>query len=146
MTRGARTELAEVLKLLQRRLFIPCEVKQSIKQHRPVACRQDEAVTVGPMRGLWVKPQVLVKQDRGDVCHAHRHTGMAGIGGRNGVQCQGADRGCAHPMFGMGFAEGLDVHGVASFGCMFGVERVIPAQDSRSRHIAGLHEGRAVGI
>jgi hypothetical protein len=29
---------------------------------------------------------------------------------------------------------------------MFGVESVIPAQDSRSRQIAGLHEGRAVGI
>ena len=72
--------------------------------------RQDKTVAVGPVRRLRIKAQVLFKQHGGDVSHAHGHAGVAGICGSDGVKREGADRGGAHPMLGVGFAEGLDVH------------------------------------
>ena len=70
-------QLAEILDLLQRHIFVACEVKKRVKQHRTVARGQDEPVTVGPVRGGGVKLQVLIKEHGCNVRHAHRHTWVA---------------------------------------------------------------------
>jgi len=72
--------------------------------------RQDEAVAVRPVRRFGIKAQMLFEQDRGDIGHAHRHAGMAGIRRRDGIERQGADGGGAHPMVGMCCAKGFDIH------------------------------------
>ena len=110
MARRAAAPLPERLDLVDRDVFVPGQVQQRIKQHRPVARRQDEPVTVGPMRGLRVKLEVLVKQHRGHIRHAHRHAGMARVGRGNGVKRQRADGAGAHPMLGVAGAQGFDVH------------------------------------
>lgn len=49
------------------------------------------------------------EQNRRDIRHAHWHAGVAGIRGCDCVKRQRADGGGAHPVLGVGGAEGLDV-------------------------------------
>ena len=86
-----RAELAEVLQVLERHVRIAGEIEQRIEQHRAVAGRQDEAVAVGPVRLGRIELQELGEQHRGDVGHAHRQAGMAGVGLFHGVHGQGPD-------------------------------------------------------
>ena len=76
-----------------------------------MAVGQDEPVAVGPVRGSGVEFQVLFKQNRGEVRHSHRHTGMAGIGGMDRVQRKGTNGGGFLPVFGMFGAERGEIHG-----------------------------------
>ena len=92
VARRLRMELAEALQLIQRHLRIAGEIEKRVEQHRAVAGRQDEAVAVGPVRVGRIEFQVAREQDRGDVGHAHRHAGMAGLRLLDGVHGEGANR------------------------------------------------------
>ena len=91
MARGLGAELAEILQVIQRHVRIAGEIKQRIQQHRAVAGRQDEAIAVGPMRLLRIELQEFGEQNRGDVGHAHRHTGMAEVRLFDRIHGQGPD-------------------------------------------------------
>ena len=110
MAGGDRTQLAEVLDLLQRHLLVAGQIQQRIDQHRAVTGRQHKAVAVEPVRGRGVELEVVLEQDRRHVGHAHRHAGMAGIGGLDRVHRQHADRAGQVPVVGVGGAAGGDIH------------------------------------
>ena len=67
------------------------QVQQRVQQHRAVAVRDHEAVAVRPLRIAGIVAQVVAPQDFGDVGHAHRHAGMAGVGFLDGIHREGAD-------------------------------------------------------
>ena len=50
-----------------------------------MTCGQDETVAVGPVRVLGIKFQEFGIKNSRDVCHAHRHAGMSGVGFFDGV-------------------------------------------------------------
>ena len=50
MTRRQRSELAEMLDLVERHVLVAGEIQQRIEQHRAMAGRQHEAVAVRPVR------------------------------------------------------------------------------------------------
>ena len=108
--------LAEVLDLIQLHAVVTGQMQQRIEQHRAVARRQDKPVAVRPVGRSGIELQVFLKEDRGHIGHAHRHPGMAGIGGMNGIKGQRADGGGLVPVVGIGLAQGSDVHGAFSFG------------------------------
>ena len=83
-----------------------------LDQHRAMTRRQNEPVAVGPMGGRCVEFQMFFKQNRGDVGHAHGHSGMAGIRGVNGIQRQRTYSGGFGPVIGVRSAQGRDIHGV----------------------------------
>ena len=71
----------KLLQLLDAHAGVAGQVQQRVEQHRAVAGRQHEAVAVGPARVGGVEFQEAGPQRGGDVGHAHRHAGMAGVGG-----------------------------------------------------------------
>ena len=87
----AAAELAEVLQLLDRHVGIAEQIVQRVLQHRAVAGGKHETVAVGPLRVRRIDFQEPCEQHGGDIGHAHRHAGMAGIGLLHGVHRQGAD-------------------------------------------------------
>ena len=108
---GDRAPLAEILDLVQRHILIPRQVEQRIDQHRAMARRQDETVTVRPARRLGIELQMFLEQDGRHIGHAHRHPRMPRIRGGHRVQRQGADGAGAHPVIGMAGAKRCDVQG-----------------------------------
>ena len=66
-------------------------LQQRVDQHRAVAVAQHEAVAVRPVGIGRVVPEVAVPQHLGNVGHAHRGAGMAGLRFFNGVDSQHAD-------------------------------------------------------
>ncbi len=72
--------------------------------------RQDEAVAIRPVRRGGVELQMPGEKHGRDIGHAHRHPGMAGIGGLNRIHGQRADCGGFRPMFGMLVAQCRNVH------------------------------------
>ena len=85
MACGDRAPLAKILDLRQRHILVAGQIKQRIDQHRAMARRQNKAIPIGPTRRLGVKLQVLFKQDRSDIGHAHRHARVAGVCSGNGI-------------------------------------------------------------
>jgi hypothetical protein len=71
---------------------IAIEVKESILEHASVAVREDESVTVVPLGVLGVEPHEPVPEDVCDRSHAHRGTGVAGVGIGRGIGSQNTDR------------------------------------------------------
>ena len=53
--------------------------------------RQDETVAVRPTGLGGTMPQMSQEENRSDVCHAHRHAGMAGLCTLDSVHCQAAN-------------------------------------------------------
>ena len=92
MARRQRSELAEVLDLVERHVLVAGEIQQRIEQHRAVAGRQHEAVAVRPVRIGGVEFQELREQHGGDVGGAHRQAGMAGFRLLDGVHGEATDR------------------------------------------------------
>ena len=86
-----RAELAERLQVLDGQR-VAGQVQQRVQQHRAVAVGDHEAVAVGPLRIAGVVAQVVAPQHFGDVGHAHRHAGVAGVGFLDRVHREGADR------------------------------------------------------
>ncbi len=87
----ARPELAEVLELLDVHLGIAGQIEQRIEQHRAVARREHEPVAVRPFGMRGIELQEAREQHGGDIGHAHRHAGMAGIGLLHGVHGERPD-------------------------------------------------------
>ena len=56
-----------------------------------MAVREHEAVAVDPLRVARVVLEEIAPQDLGNVRHAHRGTGMAGIGALDGVHRERTD-------------------------------------------------------
>ena len=79
MAGGHGMQLAEVPQLAHGQ-GVAREVQQRVEQHRAVTVRQHEAVAVGPARIGRVVLQVVAPEGLGDVGHAHRHAGVAGVG------------------------------------------------------------------
>ena len=71
-------QLAEALQLIERQV-VAGEMQQRVEQHRAMAVRQHEAVAIGPGRIGRVVAQMAAPQHRGDLRHAHRHAGVAGL-------------------------------------------------------------------
>ena len=92
MSRGQRSQLAEMLDLVERHVGIAGEIQQRIEQHRAMAGREHEAVAVRPVRLGGVEFQELREQHGGDVGRAHRQAGVAGIGLLDGIHGEPADR------------------------------------------------------
>ena len=115
---GLGAPLAEIADLFQRHVLVAGEVKQRVKQHRPVTGGQDEAVAVGPVRRGGVEFQVLGEEDGRDIGHPHRHAGVAGIGGLDGVHGKRADRGGLRPVFGMLVTQRRNVHRGSFLRCL----------------------------
>ena len=72
------------------RQVVAGEVQQAIQQHRPVAVGQHETIAAGPFWIGRVVAEMVAPEHLGDVGHAHRHTGVAGVGLLHGVRCQEA--------------------------------------------------------
>ena len=85
MPGGAAAELPEPLDLGDRHVRVAGQVKETVEQHRAVSVRHDKTVSVGPIRSLRVKAQILREQHRRNVSHAHRHAGMPRFGLFDGV-------------------------------------------------------------
>ena len=100
MAGAGAAELAEALDVLDRRPRVAGQVEQRVDQHRAVAGRQDEAVAVRPFRIGGIVLQIFGPQHGRGVGHAHRHAGMAAIGGLDRVHRQG--RGWRWRAFGSG--------------------------------------------
>jgi hypothetical protein len=90
MTRRAAAPLAKRLELVERQI-VAGEMQQAVQQHRPVPCRQHEAVAVGPHRVIGVVQQVACPERDGGVGHAHGHARVAGVGLLHGVGGEHAD-------------------------------------------------------
>ena len=108
VARGLGAHLAEVLDLVERHVSVAGEMQQRIEQHRAVAGRQDEAVTVRPVRVGGVELEELGEQNGGNVRGTHRQARMAGIGLLHGVHGKGAD-GIGHVA---GLFDGIMGHGL----------------------------------
>ena len=111
VTGGLGAPLTEVPDLLDRHVAVAGEVQKRVDQHRAMACRQDKPVAVRPVGAGGVEFQVLLEEHRGHVCHAHRHPRMARVRGLHRVDGQHPDGGGLHPMVGVFFAKGGNVHG-----------------------------------
>ena len=98
VARSLAVQLAEILQLLHRQL-VAGQVQQGINQHRTVAVGQHKAVAVEPLRIARAVLQVLAPQGNGHVRHAHRGSGMAGIGLLNCVHCERTN--CAGHLLGV---------------------------------------------
>jgi hypothetical protein len=115
----ARTELTEVLDLVDGDVFVARKIEQRIEQHRAVACGKHETVAIRPMRVLRVvREETGVKRRRYIGC-AHRQAGMARIGFLDRVHGEEADCVCHLVLF-VGIGHGLSrlslggVNGVAA--------------------------------
>ena len=112
VTSGDRAPLAEVFYLLKGHVLVARQVQQRIDQHGAVACRQNEAVTIGPIRVLCVKLQVLFKKHSCHVRHANGHACVTGIRCCNTVQSKRADRGGFLPVVRVRAGERCNVDGL----------------------------------
>jgi hypothetical protein len=50
-----------------------------------MAVGQHKAIAIGPMRMAWIVAVVTSPQRERDLCHAHRHARVTGLGGFDGV-------------------------------------------------------------
>ena len=91
MTCSLRAKLAEIFDLIQRHILVAGEIEQGVEQHRAMTGGQDKAVPVGPIGFRRIEFEKFGEEDGGDIGHPHRHAGMAGVGGLDGVHGQGAD-------------------------------------------------------
>ena len=76
MARRAGAELPEISNFIDRQR-IAGQVQQAVQQHRSVAVRQHEAVTIGPVWIYRIMLVVIIPEDFGDIRHAHRRARMA---------------------------------------------------------------------
>ena len=89
VARGAAAELPERLQVVDREV-VAGQVQQRVEQHRGMAVREHEAVTVGPVRITRVVAQVARPERHRHLGHAHRGAGVAGVGALDGVHREGA--------------------------------------------------------
>ena len=99
MAGGGGMELAEALEVFSAHALMPCQMKQGVKQHGPMAGGKDKAVPIRPARVGGVVLQKTGKKRSRSIGHAHRHAGMAGFGLLNRINRQRAN--------GIGHAAGI---------------------------------------
>ena len=109
----ARALLAEIPDVLDGHLRVTGEVQQPVDQHGAVAGGEDEAVTIRPRGLTGIKFQVVTEKHRGDIGHAHRHAGVAGIGCLHGVNRQHPQRGRLGEMIRVAGFQVSYFHGVS---------------------------------
>jgi hypothetical protein len=95
MPRGGRTELTEILEVFKRAVFVSREVEHRVLEGTGVPVRQDESITVDPVRVCRGVVHDLAPQHVGHWGATHGGAGVAGIGGldhvgRNGTDCVAA--------------------------------------------------------
>ena len=117
VARGLRAPLTEGLELLLGDALKAGQVQQRIDQHRATARRQDEPVTVGPIRLGSIKFQKFRPEHGGGIGQAHRGAEMAGLGLAHGVHGQYAN-GICHILWGGGHAAVLIRDNSCAGGCM----------------------------
>ncbi len=79
VSRRPGMQLPKLLDIVDRQV-VAGQMQQPIEQHRAVAVGQHEPVAIGPARVGRIMSQVMIPQDLGNIGHAHRHPGMAGVG------------------------------------------------------------------
>ena len=136
MPGGNRVQLAEPLDVLDAHAVIAGEVQQRVQQHRAVAVRQHEAVAVRPARIGGIEFQHPAVERGGNVGHAHRHAGVAGFRGLDGIDGQRAD--------GVGHAP-LGGHRPSQDRSLDGEGGVVGRRIARACHGALLVAGRVTG-
>ena len=107
---GLGAPLAEILDLVDRHVGVAGQVQKTVDQHRAVACREDEPVTVGPVGARGIEFQVLFEQHGRHVGHAHRHAGVTGVRRLDGIHGKHPQGGGFHPVVRVFFAKGGNVH------------------------------------
>ena len=110
VTRGLGVQLAEVFQLFDRQV-VAGQMQQRIDQHRAVAVGEHEAVAIRPLRIGRVVSQEIVPQYLGDIGHAHRRAGVAGVGLLHGIHAEGANG------IGQIAAAGESLFGFGGHGC-----------------------------
>ena len=85
VTGAGAAQLAEVANVLERGLRVAGKVQQRIDQHRSMAGGQNEPVAVRPVGIGRIELQEILEQHGRGIGHAHRHAGVAAIGGLHGV-------------------------------------------------------------
>ena len=105
MARAARTNLAELLNVIKRhreatswctgciRIDHTGEVQERIEQHACVAVREDESITIGPVRRGGVIVERILPQRVAHRRKTHRRAGMPAIGRLDGIHGQRANGG-----------------------------------------------------
>ncbi len=86
-----RSKLSEPLDLFDGHRLDAEKVQHRVDQHRAVAGREHETVAIGPGRIGRVELQKSGEQDGRHVGGAHRQSGMAGLGGFDGIHGEGAN-------------------------------------------------------
>ncbi len=76
VARRIGAQLTEIADVVPADRFVPSEVQQRIDQHRAVARRQNEPVSVRPVRLGRVKFQEFPEQYGCSICHAERQANM----------------------------------------------------------------------
>ena len=76
VARRIGAQLTEIADVVSADRFVPSEVQQRIDQHRAVARRQNEPVSVRPVRLGRVKFQEFPEQYGCSICHAERQANM----------------------------------------------------------------------
>jgi hypothetical protein len=87
-----RAHLTEILDIGDVDVFVAGQIEQRIKQHRAVAGRKNEPVTIGPIRVLRIEREIAGKQNRRDIGCAHGQSGVTGIGFLDRIDRKKADR------------------------------------------------------
>ena len=67
--------LPEVFQFIHAQL-VTCQVKQGIKQHRSMTCREDKTITIFPVGIIRIIAKELIPQHKGHISHSHRSTGV----------------------------------------------------------------------
>src|ERR1044072_6396008 len=91
MTRSATAPLAKLLNLLKGKV-VSREKKHAVEQHGAVTSRQDETVTIPPVRVAWIMLEKARPQSIGGRRQSHGRAGVSGVGLLNGVHRQHSDR------------------------------------------------------
>ena len=91
MASSLGVQLAEILDLVHRQV-VTGQMQQGILQHRAMTVREHKAVTIGPQRVSRIVPIVLGPQRHRDLCHSHRHAGVARVSFLYCIHCQSANR------------------------------------------------------
>jgi hypothetical protein len=90
MTGRVESPLSEVLQIFHLH-GEATEVEQGVEKHRPVPVGEDEPVSIRPIGPARVDLQIPAPQSDGDIRHPHRHSGVARVGGLDGVHGQSLD-------------------------------------------------------
>ena len=105
MSGAARANLAELLNVIKRhreaagrgagsvRIDHTGEVQERIEQHACVAVREDESITIGPVRRGGVIVERILPQRVAHRRKTHRRAGMPAVGGLDGIHGQRANGG-----------------------------------------------------